>query len=1018
MRKQLLGGAIAFACVLSISLSIHETAEARKIDRAGIRIMQALHENENPVEIDQGARGLQLSASVDTYCLVWYDFEAMNWQGWTKHDNTAQIDTFFHVDDFAGLGGGEFGGLTALEGTKSMWCGTRPAGDPGAKAPDWYLCSWELAPGYGNNWSQALDAGVFAYVGYTDVSFKIRCDTEPEYDFVTFEAAPGYNERIIAEYTGMIDTTVTYRIYAATVSTKLRFKFTSDHAWSDQDGLWNTDGACIIDSITVSDLYGLINFEDFEDEPVGATRSNSGFWRGNVENPYGSYAGLSCNLFTDDPCGENVSTQIVFFHGSAWPSVDPPGLFNTPFCIGPGGLEAPCQDEIVISPVIDLGRYSSGCDENQDTPIPPASLPNMGGLVLKYSTYSDLPLQNLVFDVWGVRSIDESGCPGLWRDYGYWYFIYYKGYMQSSAYISDLVDSDHIQVMLGVVDMCDSWFDSYGNCANHTPAPWYDNVRLYTYDSSGPQWSTRDLDLFQDNFPSEEFDLESFVRIDAANDLRANDDPVIDPGDSAVVSCSALMAGGLDTLGTGEERIYCHVWAEYIGDDGLKSDLYGPSLEGTYGTYVSDDGGQWTVFLMPTAITGAGNEAEDKYMIDLNDSLFTRGYEIKYYFKAFDLDGNFSTHPENAESGGWIYEVTCLPTLNSGVLFVDDYHGRGTDDGTVQIYWDNVFRLLPGHPPDRYDVNSPSSLVGNGPGSRAKNYHLRYAYETIFWDSGNLNYGTITEGTAHSDKSNDAQMLVNWLDLSEHKVGLWVMGDHVAGDLDGSPASSALALLHTCCGVDLVNNSYFELTGGWGGGGVTSPLVTGVSGGVYDGITYYVFGGCPVLNGFDVLGKIGLGAYSLKLPDYNSSQYYIGITASQLNSAAYPLRTSWIGHSMMYVRNEGAGYPIRDDLFSATLDFFEMGYYYPCDTGDTPAVSSLAQNYPNPFNPATTLKFDLALKGHVSLKIYNVAGQLVRTLVSEERDAGRYNEVWDGRSNSGSKVASGVYFYRMKTGSF
>jgi hypothetical protein len=45
------------------------------------------------------------AAAVDTYCVVWYDFEQMTWQGWTSIDNTAQVDTFFHVEDFAGRGG-------------------------------------------------------------------------------------------------------------------------------------------------------------------------------------------------------------------------------------------------------------------------------------------------------------------------------------------------------------------------------------------------------------------------------------------------------------------------------------------------------------------------------------------------------------------------------------------------------------------------------------------------------------------------------------------------------------------------------------------------------------------------------------------------------------------------------------------------------------------------------------------------------------------------------------------------
>jgi flagellar hook assembly protein FlgD len=88
-------------------------------------------------------------------------------------------------------------------------------------------------------------------------------------------------------------------------------------------------------------------------------------------------------------------------------------------------------------------------------------------------------------------------------------------------------------------------------------------------------------------------------------------------------------------------------------------------------------------------------------------------------------------------------------------------------------------------------------------------------------------------------------------------------------------------------------------------------------------------------------------------------------------------------------------------------------------TGTTPpAKNTLAQNFPNPFNPSTTIKFDMKDKGIVTLKVYNVAGQLVRTLVNEVRPAGSYTEPWNGLNDRGSAVASGIYFYKMETNGF
>ena len=83
-----------------------------------------------------------------------------------------------------------------------------------------------------------------------------------------------------------------------------------------------------------------------------------------------------------------------------------------------------------------------------------------------------------------------------------------------------------------------------------------------------------------------------------------------------------------------------------------------------------------------------------------------------------------------------------------------------------------------------------------------------------------------------------------------------------------------------------------------------------------------------------------------------------------------------------------------------------------------PGDFHLAQNYPNPFNPTTQVAFDLPVRTHVTLTVYNVMGQQVRTLVDEPLSAGSYETDWDGHSSSGAEVASGVYFYRLHTEQF
>jgi hypothetical protein len=84
----------------------------------------------------------------------------------------------------------------------------------------------------------------------------------------------------------------------------------------------------------------------------------------------------------------------------------------------------------------------------------------------------------------------------------------------------------------------------------------------------------------------------------------------------------------------------------------------------------------------------------------------------------------------------------------------------------------------------------------------------------------------------------------------------------------------------------------------------------------------------------------------------------------------------------------------------------------------TPKEFALLQNFPNPFNPETTIKYELAASGQVELRIYNMVGQVVRTLVSERQAAGRYSIRWDGKDDRGLSVSSGIYFYNLRAEKF
>jgi hypothetical protein len=83
-----------------------------------------------------------------------------------------------------------------------------------------------------------------------------------------------------------------------------------------------------------------------------------------------------------------------------------------------------------------------------------------------------------------------------------------------------------------------------------------------------------------------------------------------------------------------------------------------------------------------------------------------------------------------------------------------------------------------------------------------------------------------------------------------------------------------------------------------------------------------------------------------------------------------------------------------------------------------PTRFALENNYPNPFNPTTTIRYALPLDARVNVTIYNIQGQVVRTLVGTDQTAGYYTIQWDGRSDAGMSVASGIYIYRINAGQF
>ena len=154
------------------------------------------------------------------------------------------------------------------------------------------------------------------------------------------------------------------------------------------------------------------------------------------------------------------------------------------------------------------------------------------------------------------------------------------------------------------------------------------------------------------------------------------------------------------------------------------------------------------------------------------------------------------------------------------------------------------------------------------------------------------------------------------------------------------------------------------------------------------------------------------------------------LTGSLSFSQTYQLRGDVIDEggtkisSSSYILRGSFGQPTTGKLTSANYVAY-IGFWHPYPVGpgieedlhfgrSIPIVFSLSQNYPNPFGELTIINYQLPEPIHTTLRIYDLSGRVVRTLVSENQEPGYYEVKWNLRGVSGDRLPSGVYFYRIR----
>ena len=149
--------------------------------------------------------------------------------------------------------------------------------------------------------------------------------------------------------------------------------------------------------------------------------------------------------------------------------------------------------------------------------------------------------------------------------------------------------------------------------------------------------------------------------------------------------------------------------------------------------------------------------------------------------------------------------------------------------------------------------------------------------------------------------------------------------------------------------------------------------------------------------------------------------------AIAVQASAYPLKITWKiagaqapKPSYSYELSDGLGgqaFGTQTMSGEGTMTISKQGvarFVLIVKSGEQlPTEYALYQNYPNPFNPTTNIKFALPVPSKITIEIYNILGQMLRTLVDEQRPAGYHVSEWNGTNDAGQFVGSGVYFVRL-----
>jgi hypothetical protein len=634
-----------------------------------------------------------------------------------------------------------------------------------------------------------------------------------------------------------------------------------------------------------------------------------------------------------------------------------------------------------------------------------------------------------------------------------------------TPYLGAAVES--LQVAWEALDVSREGDNSWGK---HGSVQYFvDNVSFGSFDGTASVFTARVIDIYADTFsrvdpshtpflgnssqglwPTTEFTPDDSLTV-AITDIDGLSDAVTTPANVSIWFRHDSATGP-----TVADQTWTS-WASKPMDLSIP-DQFNPGWGDYRMVFGQDDGG-------PEDGTGAAD-----------GFIWLPGTTVQYYVEVEDDANNFAVWPATADDAPPVYfEWSVLPffvktdgtkgpfdgtgTAAVHLLLVDDFTrnlldferstgyvatgGAGNGNFTDPVFdqpEDMVERALAmlygGHEgtlpdgtfdPDLYDPHwdkYDGSSVQTEPRGRASGADIG-AYGD---DLGNPRYDAIIwlHGTfdLYSYADTSRLELQNYLDRGGKLLS---MGDDVAFHLDaqGNNADSTIGFIQNYLGCDL-NSSADDETDD------RTLSSVGVGGTYMDGINLGLYGECPTRRSFD-RGQLSnpAGGTNVVLMTYEGGSSNDNGTASVIACRRNAMPQGVVVHSGYDISaylSDDARACYMDAVFTAPIASFGFGLpatsYGNCTKSgvDAPVLGrfgyDLARATPNPFHTTTSIKFSVPSRTHVSIEVYNILGQKVRTLVNEDLDANSYVRDWDGRSDNGAKVSSGIYFYKMVADNF